>query len=115
MAIKVINLNGEEVLSIKDFIRILPSSLAKLAKDWKVETQKEHFPHYFFLDNIESTLNYEGGMPAYLYFEPKRTTQAEYDEMVLEFKNKPWNFLEARYPGTLPCVPRVPRLPTVAW
>jgi hypothetical protein len=28
-------------------ILALPAALGKLAKDWKVETQKDHFPHYF--------------------------------------------------------------------
>jgi len=33
--------------------------LARLAKDWKVETQKDHFPHYFLLDgDISQTLAY---------------------------------------------------------
>jgi hypothetical protein len=33
------------LITIKDSIRILPASLSKLAKDWKVPTQKDHFPH----------------------------------------------------------------------
>ena len=36
---------GEELvtlLTIKDSIRILPGALARLAKDWKVETQKDY-------------------------------------------------------------------------
>lgn len=50
MSIRILDSKGKEVLNIMDSIIILPSSLAKLAKDWKVETQKDHFPHYFFLD-----------------------------------------------------------------
>lgn len=65
-----------------------------MAKDWKVETQKEHFPHYFFLDNIETTLNYQGVIPAYTYFEKKRTTLKDYEGMQEIFKTKAWNFLE---------------------
>src|SRR6266536_1306222 len=93
LSIKINDLNGKEVLSIKDSIRILPASLAKLAKDWKVETQKDHFPHYFFLDNIESTLNYDGLIPSYESFEPKRTSLEDYNDMLNEFKNQPWSFL----------------------
>lgn len=82
------------ILTIKDSIKILPGALGKLAKDWKVETQKEHFPHYFFLDNIENTLNYQGVLPAYTYFEKKRTSLKEYEEMQEIFKTKAWNYLE---------------------
>ncbi|GBC09319.1 hypothetical protein RclHR1_08760015 [Rhizophagus clarus] len=45
ISIKVM-LGGKLKLTIMDSIRILPASLAKLAKDWKVETLKSHFPHY---------------------------------------------------------------------
>jgi hypothetical protein len=94
LSIQIINSNKEVILTIKDSIKILPASLAKLAKDWKVETQKDHFPHYFFLDTIKNTLNYEGYLPAYNYFEPKRTSLSDYNEMVAIFKDKSWSFLE---------------------
>ena len=67
--------------------------MAKLAKDWKVETQKDHFPHYFYLENLKATIYYVGEIPEYQFFEPKRTSESEYLEMVQEFKNKPWSFL----------------------
>jgi len=89
-----VSLNNKVQITILDSIRILPSSLARLAKDWKVETMKSHFPHYFYLDSIEATLNYEGTIPAYTYFEIKRTSLAEYEEMVQLFLNKPWNFIK---------------------
>jgi TolA-binding protein len=82
------------VLTIKDSIRILPGALGKLAKDWGVETQKDHFPHYFFLNDIKSTLQYIGTIPPYTSFEPKRTSELDYAEMVKEFSNKQWSFLE---------------------
>jgi hypothetical protein len=81
-------------LTIIDSIKLLPSNLAKLAKDWKVETQKDHFPHYFNPLELYGSLNWEGYLPAYDLFEPKRTSLVDYDEMVKEFANKPWNFLE---------------------
>lgn len=84
----------KRLLSIKDSIRILPSSLSKLAKDYKVPTQKEHFPHYFFLNNIQETLYYIGSIPPYQCFEPKRTSPEDYKEMVEEFSNKSWSFLD---------------------
>jgi hypothetical protein len=82
------------LLTIKDSIKLLPGALGKLAKDFKVETQKDHFPHYFFLDSLKDTLSYEGQLPEYKFFEPKRTSKADYDAMVEEFQNKTWSFLE---------------------
>jgi hypothetical protein len=35
------------VLTIKDSLKVLPGALGKLARDFKVPTQKEHLPHYF--------------------------------------------------------------------
>ncbi len=93
MALTISN-KGKIVLTIKDSIRILPGALGKLAKDWKVETQKDHFPHYFFLNDLKTTLNYIGEIPEYSLFEPKRTSPSDYAEMVQEFSNTPWSFLE---------------------
>jgi hypothetical protein len=76
------------VLTIKDSIRILPGALAKLAKDWGAETQKDHFPHYFWLNDIKSTLLFSGNIPPYRDFESKRTSLKDYNSMCLEFKNK---------------------------
>ncbi|CAG8777507.1 20643_t:CDS:1, partial [Rhizophagus irregularis] len=33
-------------------IKILPGALSKLAKDWDVEIQKDHFSHYFWNGSI---------------------------------------------------------------
>jgi len=63
-----------------DSIRILPG--AKLAKDWKVST---HFPHYFFLNDIQTTLQYIGVIPEYKFFEP--TSRKDYEAMLIEFSN----------------------------
>lgn len=89
-----IEFNNKLQLTIIDSIKLLPSSLAKLAKDWKVESQKEHFPHYFNPLELYGNLNWKGALPSYEYFEPKRTSFSDYEEMQLEFKNKPWSFLE---------------------
>lgn len=84
-----------KLITIKDSIRILPASLSKLAKDWKVPTLKDHFPHYFLLNNsIKETLLYIGNIPEYKYFEPKRTSKKDYEEMQELFKNKKWSFIE---------------------
>jgi hypothetical protein len=87
-------LKNKVILTIKDSILVIPGALGKLAKDFKVETQKDHFPHYFNPLELNNSLTYEGALPEYNYFEPKRTTHQEYDEMVQIFKDKPWNFLE---------------------
>jgi hypothetical protein len=94
MCLTISNSKGKTQLTIKDSIRLLPGALGKLARDWKVETQKEHFPHYFFLNDIMTTLNYIGPIPAYEYFEPKRTSQKDYEEMVKLFEGRGWSFLE---------------------
>jgi hypothetical protein len=91
IAIKVTN-KGRELLTIKDSIRILPGALSKLAKDWGAETQKDHFPHYFFNKSIELTLSYVGPIPAYEYFESKRTSQKDYEEMVKLFEGRMTQF-----------------------
>lgn len=93
ISIRVTN-KGKVLLTIKDSLRILPGSLAKLAKDWGATTQKDHFPHYFWKDCIEQTLSYFGPIPAYEFFEPKRTSLKEYEEMKGLFPNNNWSFLE---------------------
>jgi hypothetical protein len=55
---------------------------------------KSHFPHYFLLDTIEATLNYVGTIPEYRFFERKRTSLTDYQEMKEEFSTKPWNFIK---------------------
>jgi hypothetical protein len=81
-------------LTIKDSVRILPGSLAKLAKDWGAPTQKDHFPHYFNPIELYGILDWKGPLPEYQYFEPKRTLQKDYKEMLEEFKGRTWSFLE---------------------
>nr|YP_008474718.1 truncated DNA polymerase [Glomus cerebriforme]AGJ98100.1 truncated DNA polymerase [Glomus cerebriforme] len=82
------------VLTIKDSLKMIPGPLGKLAKEFQVPTQKDHFPHYFLLDgDISQTLTYSGPIPAYEYFEPKRTSKEDYEEMVEQFKGG-WNYLE---------------------
>lgn len=50
------------VLTIKDSLKIIPGALGKLAKDFKVETLKGHFPHNFLVEgSVAKTLNYTGG------------------------------------------------------
>ena len=85
----------KKVLTIKDSLKLIPGALGKLAKDFQVETQKDHFPHYFLLNgDVSKTLLYAGPLPAYEFFEPKRTTLEDYHEMVKEFKEKDWEYLE---------------------
>lgn len=82
------------LLTIKDSIKILPGALGKLAKDWKVETQKDHFPHYFNPLELYGILDWKGPIPPYELFEPRRTSQEDYKEMVQEFLGRDWSFLE---------------------
>src|SRR6266545_4861075 len=88
------------LLTIKDSFKLLPASLAKLAKDYNLEQGKDHFPHYFLLDSLEATMSYTG--PAYHYFEPKRTSKEA--QMVAQF-GEHWNFMKmARAYLHLDCV-----------
>ena len=65
-----------------------------MAKDFKVETQKGHFPHYFLVEgDVAKTLAYIGPLPDYQYFEPKRTSRGEWEEMKALFTNN-WSFLK---------------------
>nr|YP_009487185.1 hypothetical protein [Russula compacta]AWB36087.1 hypothetical protein [Russula compacta] len=85
-----INLNyGENYhVQFKDSYLILLDSLLKLAKSFKVETQKSFFP-YLFVN--ETNLDYVGKVPALKYFEKiNRTTYNEYSS---QFKNN-WNLRE---------------------
>ena len=79
------------VLVIKDSMKVIPGSLGKLAKDLKVETQKDHFPHYFNPIELHGTLDWSGPLPKYNFFESKRTSIIEYNELVKVFKNKPFS------------------------
>jgi|SRR5687768_11893722 hypothetical protein len=47
----------KELLTIKDSMKLIPGGLGKLAEDFKVETQKGHFPHYFNPLEQHGTLN----------------------------------------------------------
>ena len=43
---------------------------------------------------LHGRLDWTGPLPAYKYFEPKRTSPTDYEEMIKEFKDKNWSFLE---------------------
>lgn len=74
---------------------MIPGALGKLAKDFQVSTQKDHFPHYFLLNrDIAQTLAYVGDLPTYNFFEPKRTSPTDYIDMLEQYKDKEWSFLE---------------------
>ena len=48
---------NKTVLTIKDSLKMIPGALGKLAKDFQVPTQKDHFPHYCLLNgDIAKTL-----------------------------------------------------------
>lgn len=48
----------------------------------------------FLNGDLQSTINYSGPIPPYNCFESKHTTSTDYDDMLHEFANKPWSFLE---------------------
>ena len=44
--------------------------------------------------DIAKTLTYVGPLPEYRFFEPKRTSRADYDEMFELYRNGDWNYLK---------------------
>jgi hypothetical protein len=90
---QVLKGKNTRLLIIKDSFKLLPSALAKLAKDFKVGQQKKHFPHYFNpLEQIGS-MDYVGPIPAYEFFEPKRTTLEDWEKMAAHYGDT-WSFME---------------------
>jgi hypothetical protein len=70
-------------------------ALGKLAKEFQLPTQKDHFHHHFLVNgDIAKTLTYVGPLPEYRFFEPKRTSRADYDEMFELYRNGDWNYLK---------------------
>jgi hypothetical protein len=90
---QVIKGRNTRLFTIKDSFKLLPSALAKLASDFKVEQQKEHFPHYFLLESLKETMEYVGHLPPYEFFEPKRTSKADWEEMAANVGNT-WSLME---------------------
>jgi hypothetical protein len=81
------------LFTIKDSFKLLPAALGKLAKDFKLEEGKDHFPHYFLLNTLEETMAYEGAVPTYEYFEAKRTSLKDWEALSAQYGEK-WNFME---------------------
>jgi len=81
ISLKVCELN-RTILEVKDSILLCPGSLGSLAKSFQVECLKGHSPHYFNpMEHGYPNLDYIGPVPAYQYFEPKRTSLAEYQQI----------------------------------
>jgi hypothetical protein len=83
IAIKVRLINGKTV-TFKDSYLLLPSSIRKLCKAFKIEESKGLFP--FSLRNIF----YKGIFPAYKYW--TGITLEQYLDMKMEWKGKTWSF-----------------------
>lgn len=78
-------INGKmRKIKILDSLCILPHSLAKLCKDYKVAVSKGHFPHGF---SREETLFYIGTTPSFIFYR-KHISYEQYQEI----KNENWNF-----------------------
>jgi len=86
----------ELLITIIDSIKLLPVGLAKLSHSYNVETKKTHFPHYFDPRQFttDGSMNYVGSLPGYEYFEPKRTTISDYNDLVKEQNGKEWSYIE---------------------
>lgn len=83
----------KHTLHFYDSLLIFPDSLANLSRSFKVEKPKTHFP-LLFLNIHNLDINYEGRVPAYVFFPLKRTdkfTIQDYHRYCENFKGKKWN------------------------
>jgi hypothetical protein len=80
---------GKGTLFIHDSLLLLPSSLAKLAKSFKVE-DKGFFP-YRFINNKDIPLNYDGNIPSFEFYD--KLNLSTYNEYISNFltNNSSWN------------------------
>nr|YP_010759081.1 hypothetical protein QEO35_mgp38 [Hericium alpestre]WEX31995.1 hypothetical protein [Hericium alpestre] len=74
-------------VTIKDSYLLLPASLRRLGKDFKVITKKGIFPYTFVNKN---NLNYIGNIPDYDYYKDDLSYN-EYIKLNKEFLNKQWD------------------------
>jgi len=63
-------------ISLVDSLNLLNSNLDKLAKDFKVETKKGNFPHFFV---TKKNLNYIGNKPDISYY--NSISEKKYNEI----------------------------------
>lgn len=69
-------------ISFRDSMLLLPSSLKDLTSSFKVGTSKDIFPHRFV---NKDTLNYNGPVPEYIYFDSNKTSITDYKEYCQRF------------------------------
>lgn len=76
--------NGKKMV-FKDSLKLLPMSLKSLIKEYRIKTQKLHFPYRFMtLDK----LNYSGLVPNQSYYE--NISDDDYQSIVSNFQDSPW-------------------------
>lgn len=74
-------------MNLRYSILMLPSSLSKLCKAFYVKSPKDIFPHDFVsLD----TLNYNGEVPAYEFFDQTKVSLLDYKEYASRFNHETW-------------------------
>jgi hypothetical protein len=78
---------GKYNIYFRDSYLLLPFSLSNLSKSFNVD-KKSIFP-YFFVNNVNIHLNYEGKVPTYNYF--TKITEEEYSVYCKDFLSKSWN------------------------
>ncbi len=75
------------LLALSYCVYLIRMKLEIIAKDFKLEVLKDHFPHYFNPEEIYGYLEYKGPLPPYKYYEPKRTSYEEWLELKEEYKD----------------------------
>ena len=94
ISLKVYEMN-KTILEVKDSILLCPGPLGHLAKSFKVDCLKGHSPHYFNpMEQGYPNLDYVGAVPDYQYFEPKRTSYSEWQELVVQYPEGNWSWLD---------------------
>nr|YP_010455140.1 hypothetical protein NYK79_mgp08 [Porodaedalea mongolica]UUA03982.1 hypothetical protein [Porodaedalea mongolica]WCF76751.1 hypothetical protein [Porodaedalea mongolica] len=72
----------------RDSILLLPDSLAKLGKAFKLDNVKDLFPHKFV---TKDNLNYKGTVPTFDFFDTSKVSKDEYLSYCSRFPNNDWS------------------------
>jgi hypothetical protein len=78
---------NKNIIYFRDSLQILPMSLSQLADSFEIEKKKGFFPHNFLKDKNIS-LNYNGNIPDFKYFNNYGINIEEYIKEIKPFKEK---------------------------
>jgi len=73
-------------MTLKDSLKLLPMSLKRFIKVYKISTHKWYFPYRIM---TEDNLNYSGLVPHKSYYD--NISESDYQVLVNELKDTEWN------------------------